>query len=167
MIDLPRVRPISHLYAIQPSLDWFCGLDSGGRQVIMYPSVKGWEATFFDKSGDYLGMKEWELIPYHPTAGPGWREAQAQSIKLTAEKWTREIGLQSGTIRIHRGTAPEIPIEDWPAWMVEFMDDPSKEPEATRARYTKIVEDWWRDGCYVLWMGKDYWMSGNGEIEST
>jgi len=163
-------RTTSHLYPIaDQSYEWNCGTDARGLQVFTYFGLEELTAIFFKSDGTVAEVKKRELPPFAPSSGPGWREAKEASEAAAFDAWKREIGISSGTIRIRRQAVEDLIIEDWPEFFVEFArgDDKTERREENRQRLWDEIERWWREGCYVLWFGKDYWMEGDGTIGST
>lgn len=163
--------PSSRTYRIgNDGLDWICGVDRVGRQVFLYQAHDDHlTAAFFDPAGNLLEVSERKLPPYEPSAGPGWREAEARNIEESFAAWRAELGFQIRPIEIRTTSFGDVVIEKYPDFLSDFLDDPQGQTpdERTRAELAETVADWDRRGCYVLWLGKDYWMSGDGQIDST
>lgn len=163
-------RPSSHLYPIaDQSSEWICGTDGRGLQVFAYVWIEDIIAIYFAGDGALAEVRKTKLPAYDPSTGPGFAEAKERSESAALEAWRREIGFASGTIRIKRQAVEDLIIEDWPGCFFEFGADPAGvEPsEGHRKRLERQIERWQREGCYVLWFGKDYWMEGDGTIGST
>jgi hypothetical protein len=163
-------RPSSHLYLIaNESYEWRCGTDKRGYQVFLYAGIEDAVAIVFDSEGNAVDVIKEPLIPYHPAGGPGSVEAQEARDMAAIEALENELGFAGGTIRIRRQAIADLIIEDWPSYFDDFLQNPSEfEPrEENQQRVMESIRRWQREGCYVLWFGKDYWMEGDGTIEST
>ena len=158
-----RLYPI----ACAPHDNFYAGTAIGDRQVLMGPAGHGLAAVFFDGRGNYIEYQE-RPFPFELVGYPDYDDPRA--VKARTD-WLDEIGFQAGTIRVRRFDVPGegIGIEDRPAHYDNFLKDPETvEPdEVSRARDYESIARWEREGMYVLWWGKDFWMDGRGEVEST
>ena len=171
MSNISGATPSARTYLIgNDSLDWVCGVDRRGRQVFLYHAHEDHlTAAFFDVAGDLLEVAERKLPPYAPTVGPGRREAEARNVEEHLTLWQAELGLRICPLRVRSTKFADVVIEQYPGHLSDFLADPQREApdETTRSELRDMVADWDRRGCYVLWLGKDYWMSGDGQVDST
>jgi hypothetical protein len=84
------------------------------------------------------------------------------------EDWMEQLGFAPDTIHIQKFALPDraIEIKDTPDYLQEFIDSPSlfsgRDEELSRC-----VDEWRKQGGYVLIWDEEYEMTADGEVEST
>ena len=159
-----RLYPI----ACAPHDFLYAGTVSGERQVLIGISGHHLAGVFFDRQGNFIEVQERRLPGYN-----SWEHVDHDDPRVlkVLHDWQEELGFTAATIKVRRFDVPGqgIGIEDRPEHFEAFLKDPERvEPdEVTRARDLESIRRWEREGMYVLWWGRDLWMDGNGEVEST
>jgi hypothetical protein len=87
--------------------------------------------------------------------------------------WLAELGFQPGTIFVKKFDDPVtgFNVADLPRHYVKFLADPHVQSfdDDERAEYPEMIDDWVREGMFVVRVG-DYewlWMDGDGDVNST
>jgi hypothetical protein len=167
--------PIRGHFVIQSEEDYnfVAGQDASGHQVLMGVTPSGLIALFFDKAGRLVDVEYREIPPALP------RDEMEATKRMEYERglwplldsWKQELGFEPCSIEI----APFF-LDDWqigiacaPAFWQSFLENPLSIPDPSfRERRRAEVDNWRRQGNYVLWWcGKEYWMSGVGEVTDT
>jgi hypothetical protein len=165
-----RVYPIQN-----DGYDFFTGVCSDGRQVVMGLLCPELVAFFFDPEGNLLGR---EQRPWSAEAGelaghtPPYQiygERFEQLINAQRLEWQAEIGYRPATIGIKEFLDHEysVGIEVLPDYL-QFLDiEAERDSEEERQDLLETRDSWLAEGNFVWWWAKDYYMSREGEIEST
>ncbi len=155
------------LYPIQDhGYDFRTGSVGDGREVIMGLLCLYLVAFFFDPKGNYLETQK-RVLHFMKRHQPPY-DIYDKRIEERLHVWQEEIGLRPKTIKVKRFmSADGAGIEDLPGHYQQFLEDPSQFDEEGRQYYPELIRDWREEGSFVFWWAKDYWMSRNGEVEST
>lgn len=151
--------PENHLFPIQGYEEEFCtGTCADGRQVVIGLLEPQLRAYFFDPQGNLLGK---EHRPYQKPIK--WGDNSA-----IYNEWQRELGFLSGTIHV-RGffdSEEDVGIELIPQHLQP--EEIAAEPDAElRGFLEETRAGWLLEDNFVWWWAKDYWMTPDGEVEST
>jgi hypothetical protein len=144
-------------------------------QVLMGLYSPDLVCVFFDGGGELVRVES-RPADVPPSAGypyiydiyqPAFRARLAGLI----ESWQREIGYVASPIRIHPFKLQDrfIGVAERPEFYEEFLLNPEHAApnEARRARMHELVRKWDREGMFVLYWAKDFWMTNDGQIHST
>jgi len=164
------------LYAVQyeDGYNFVAGVLPNGEQVLI--GVVGDHplhvvAAFFDKAGHFI-KQESRSVAF--TEKLGETHAQQQYGKTAAlwrvlEEWKAEIELRPSTIKIAKFYLPEwdywglgIEISDLPLFMQNHVDFHAAEKDDL-----DDIEEFRRNGQFVLRWGTEYWMSQEGAVTDT
>jgi hypothetical protein len=165
--------PKDLLYPLQYDPDFETGFCADGRQVVMGLLCPCLVAYFFDANGIWIGkeINPWEYpAPTHPASGR-YLLSDAAFISAMDRQTTafqEKIGFRPGTIRVKSFFDEEygIGIELLPEHYVDIETSPYI-PDEERQNFLESRDDWLENGNFVWWWGKDYYMSAEGEVEST
>jgi len=154
--------------------DFDAGVTKDGRQLLMSFFWSGITAIFFDSEGNLLGH-EIRPLPMPPPTHPNGVQYQTKefdaAVKLAIDQWKSELGFKAEPIRVRRFQSQELGlgIDDRPWHFEEFLKAPEAlEPdEKERARTWEHIEDWERDGSFVLYWGNALWVNGAGVVTSS
>jgi hypothetical protein len=172
MSEPPRA-PADRLFAIQcPEVYEFqAGWSSQGDQVLMGLVEDGVVAVFFSASGRFL---RYEFRPVKPEPVPSQspvKQEQARDALLWSAlgDWTDELGLTRGVIKVFPFWVGQwvIGIAGLPDFWVRFLSNPQSENERRRVQWFKEIEEWQREGKYILWWRSEYWMDKEGHVFAT
>jgi len=169
-------KPEGRLFPIQnDACDFFTGVCADGRQVVMGLLCPQLVAFFFDPQGNLLGREErpWsaEAAELAGTPPPYRIYAEGFQALITAQRqeWQTEIGCREATIRIKEFLDDEysVGIEILPDHY-QNLDTSSEDYDAEELQeLVEEREEWLAAGNFVWWWAKDYYMSREGEVEST
>ena len=140
--------------------DFSTGICADGRQVVLGVLEPELVAYFFDPQGDLLRMER--RPPRKPT------HSDNNSRDTGHDEWKLELGFVSGPIHIKGFFDAEeyVGIELIPEHLQP--EEIAAEPDAElRGHLAETRAGWLEGGNFVWWWAKDYWMSSEGEVEST
>jgi hypothetical protein len=168
----------NRLYKIQNhGEDFFTGVCSDGRQVVMGLLCPHVVAYFFDSKGRFLESERqlWvhpaprmtmppELSHIPTVMAPGTGpykiyDSQFQAaIKIQIEQWQQALGWRAATIEVLEffDATHSVGIRRMPGYLK------GKDPEIEHER-----QNWISKGQFVWRWSKDYEMDPDGEVEST
>lgn len=151
--------------------DFVTGMTGDGRQAILgmntYLELIGF---FFDEGGFLTGVEHRRLPPeYQIVAANPYDAAEVRKTELAIGIWEQELGFKRAIIRVRSFSEDGVRIEALPSHFEEFLKNPrAVEPdERLRARLQNEIDHWRREGMFVFWWGKDYWMDADGNVDST
>ena len=161
------------LYQIQGSdREFYAGIVKGRRQVLMGPqSFTELIAIFFDENGCFLNYELRPLPPEPVVVGANPYDPDlVKKIDAVLSRWHAELEFRAAPIKVRKFDCEGNRVEDLPDYLQEFEDNPEQpsgpyDPPAEELRET--LRNWREKGMYVLWWGKDYWMTAEGEVDST
>jgi hypothetical protein len=164
------------LFPIQDhGYDFFTGVCADGHQVVMGLLCPEIVCVFFDPAGNYLGCEQrfWgeeaaDLAgrePIYNIFGDRFRVLIAQQIK----GWQAELGFRTATIRVKEFWADghSVGIEEMPDHYRDIETADWFPNEERRQHFRESRERWLARGSFVFWWAKDYYVSRDGEVEST
>jgi hypothetical protein len=155
--------------------DFFAGVCADGRQVVMGLLCPAVAAYFFDAEGNYLASerRRWSAgaaklagrKPPYTIFGCHFRELTAQQTKA----WQTELGFRPGNIYVKQFSNRDhtVGIEILPSHYQDLETTARLTTEVERRQLIASRDQWLEDGSFVWWWGKDYYMSKEGEVEST
>lgn len=155
--------------------DFFTGVCSDGRQVVMGLLCPALVAYFFDLEGNLVAREErrWsEAAAEAAGATPPYQiftnEFEAL-IELQRREWETELGLRAGTIRVKQFFDPElrVGIDLLPEHYRDVDIAPWLADGKEREEFARSRDRWVAEGKFVWFWGKDYYMTNAGEVEST
>ena len=164
--------PEDRLYNIQNSTYYFhTGCLTDGHQVLMGVQMPEAVLLLFDASGNYecTHVRDFSTLPSTDFSQGFYAQ---EGISHISEKeipaWQEEIGYVPGTIRVKRFFLPErwIGIREIPedyeeeAINADFPDEEAEEMREVRRR-------WYADQSFVLCFDEDYYMSEDGDVDSS
>jgi hypothetical protein len=150
-------HPGNHLFPIQnDGYDFFTGVCADGRQMVMGLLEPHLVAYFFDKNGNLLGGDKRLL-------------EKGKLLEQVMLEWQKELGFRTATIHVKEFYNREYPvgIEILPEHYRSVETDTWFPNEEERKEFIKSRNRWLTEGNFVWWWAKDYYMSKEGEVEST
>jgi hypothetical protein len=141
------------LYAIQDDFYHYrTGYLDDGNQVLLLSDDEGARVAEspwveFDGEGDLITVHPGEVTPISKPA----------------------LSFTPGTIRVKPFFLPDlwIGIRNLPDHYQKFLDNPADASEEERRYYPEKIRDWRESGSFVLWFNEDYYLSKDGEVESS
>lgn len=93
----------------------------------------------------------------------------APQSRRELRRWERELKAHDATISIKRFFIPErqIGIQDLPEHYLEFLANRDTYDEERRRELQSDVDNWLRDGDFVLYWTEDYYLDRTGEVVSS
>ena len=172
---MPR-KPKHRLFPIQNhGYDFFTGVCADGRQVVMGLLCPELVAFFFGAEGNYLGREErpWSAAagklagrkPPYSIFGDRFRALICKQLK----EWQDELEFHAATIRVKEflDDKHSVGIELLPSHYRDLETGTWFPNEEERQQFIKSRDHWVERGSFVWWWAKDYYMSEDGEVEST
>jgi len=151
--------PDSKLFLLQGYEEDFCtGTCADGRQAVLGLYEPQLLAYFFDMQGNMLGK---ERQPYQ-------EPIQAGNDSAIYNDWQAMLGFSPGTIHIRGFFDSEegIGIELIPEHLLP--EAIAAEPDTEQRGFLKEDRAGWLESGNFVWLwGNDYWMTPEGEVEST
>jgi hypothetical protein len=153
------------------SYDYLTGVCGDGRQVVMGLLCPHVVAYFFGRNGELLGDEHRDWITPAPWVPTGYYDIYDKKflagVADQIREWQRAIEFRKGTIRIRAFFDDRHPVG-----ICELPEHLSDEEIANcddneRAELEKSRSKWIRQGAFVWWWARDYYMSRDGEVEST
>jgi hypothetical protein len=159
-------------YKIAPAWPgfWNCGTTADGRQVMIYPVIDHVEALFFSAGGRFLQAETRDAVRHQPRSGPAWQAAQELKLAVSEcfDRWLRELRFAQATITVEPTDDCPLKFAEWPEPYLQFLNNRESEPDdETRRAMQEFCEEWKREENFVMWFGDEFWMSGDGNIDST
>ncbi len=153
-------------YTIDSCLDFQTGRLPDGRQVLLGLLCPVASAIVFSPEGDYQEVLERALV-FLKRRPNGIFDTYDERIKPEIELWKLELGWMPRPIVVKKFAVDNlgVRVEDYPTYF-EDLDAPTIAADE-REELTKSKAEWDREGMYVLWWGKDYWMASDGSVDST
>ncbi len=174
--------------------DFFTGVTSDGRQVLMGLLCPNLVAVFFDAEGSYLSHDVLDLTMLPPrmgVTGVSWQTPTGvESIngiregpfKISDPTFQSSLANDIGSLKAKVGfierpirlrqfklDGQSIGIELLPRHLAEFKTNPDgvAEDQEELNELQSELADWESSGNFVFYWAKDYWFGPNGQIEST
>ncbi len=162
------------LYKIATTVPYFyTGRLMDGTQMLMGVQPPNLVGVVFDPDGNYLTTS---LKQISREQRPTLRD-QSEIDPTSAEDefsayiydWQRELKLRTETISVKQFSLPErwIGIRDLPEHYQEVLDHPENFSEERLQELQGDIEAWRGSGEFVLDWDEDYYMSEEGELDST
>jgi hypothetical protein len=149
------------------------GICADGRQVVMGLLCPHLVAYFFDSNGAFAGGKRqlWkypaqssEDNTWYGFSDPTFKVAIAEQIN----EWQQELGFYQSIIKIQEFFDDTYPvgISILPGELEQDEIEAEEDPEE-RAFWEAQKVDWLANSQFVWWWAKDYYMSKEGNVNST
>jgi hypothetical protein len=156
--------------------DFVTGVCADGRQVVMGLLCPYLVAYFFAPDGRLLEDEDrlWER-PARRMGGDGpymiYDDDFQAALARQRKEWQAALGFQPCPIQVRAfldGRHP-VGIELLPDYLQEHepADWEGEPDEEVRQDIEQSRATWLASGQFVWWWAKDYWMSADGEVEST
>ena len=149
------------LYPIKDSQDYFrAGVSpTDGVQAVFFRQAENAICLKFAADGRLLGSES-KLL-----SNPENDETRCEEI----ENWMAQLGFNPSTIHVQKFAIPRLAIEirDLPYYLQEYVDSPAKFPQDRQEHLSRRVDEWRRDGGFVLIWDEEYEMSAEGDVDST
>ena len=167
MDEVLLCKAAQSVYLIQNDGEhYYAGRLNNGNQVLM----DGFSRVEFDSGGNVVATSCPEDTSYTVQA------LDAEGSVLSAYFRPTDLPPPSvmppftpGTISVKPFFLTEcsIGIRDLPDHLQEFLDHPENADEEERRYYPEEVKEWRERGSFVLWWNEDYFLSKEGELESS
>jgi hypothetical protein len=161
--DPDRVYRINY---VDDTFTFVPGHNAAGEQVLAGGvSDELLVAFYFDAEGHYLRL-DFRPVAYTPDPSlfvGEQRLQRAYAFQETQREWLRELGLTGGTIRVRHFAFPEwgIGTAAWPhAWFPEVQ----RALAAGEPLEGEFLQEWQREGMWVLHWRNDFWMTADGDV---
>ncbi len=165
---------IKRLYNIRNSPPYFyTGHLSDGMQALINVQMPDLFMVVFDADGNYLRTSTKAISQERHLSDVPLAEAPPGSaydeFTAHAQEWQKELGVTPKTILVKQFYLPElhIGITDLPEHYQEVVDHPENFSAEHLQELQVEVEAWLGSGEFVLDLDIDYYMSEEGEVEST
>jgi hypothetical protein len=151
--------------------DFQTGITSEGRQVLMGLLCPHLVAYFFSPAGD---LQEREARAWHYPAprmkgnGPFqiYDDEFERRLNLQRDEWKQAMGFKESPIRVKEFFDKEnsVGIEPLPEHMLDlsWCEDEEEQQLVEQGR-----DEWIAEGKFVFYWAKDYFMTRDGEVESS
>ncbi len=166
--------PVKRLYNIMNSPPYFyTGHLPEGTQTLINVQLPDLFMVAFDADGNYLRTSTRGISKERPLADVPLAEALPGSaydeFTAYAHEWQRELCVTPGTISVKQFYLPEccIGITDLPEHYQEVVDHPENFSAERLQELQGDIEAWLGSGEFVLDLDIDYYMSEEGDVEST
>jgi hypothetical protein len=154
--------------------DFFTGVCSDGRQVVMGLLCPEVVAYFFDAEGRLLGdeRRPWD----HPAPRMGgngpyriYDDVFQGMLAVQIAEWQTALDCSSGPIRVRQFFDRRHPvgITLLPSHMQPTDDEWRDMSRDERRELEHDRAEWLANGEFVWLWAKDYWMAADGEVTST
>ncbi len=164
----------NRLFPIQNDEDILAtGICADGRQAMMGLLCPWLVAYFFNHDGEIIGgeRQQWN----HPAPRMGedspyriYDPAFGVAIAAQMKAWQTKLGFKQGKIEIQEFFDEELYVGITVLPDHLELEEIEEEDDLEERKY--LEEDranWFANGNFVWWWAKDYWMSKDGDIEST
>jgi len=145
------------------------GTTSAGTQVLIGLLCPYVAVYVFSQDGALLGGQRRLWLEPAPRMGEGgpyriYDPAFQTAVSRQIREWQDELAFTAGCIRVQGFSDPEMNagIEELP----EHLQDLDEEDEDFEELQEQLA-DWEASGSFVFHWGKEYFMSRDGEVEST
>ncbi len=157
-------RPEDHLYTLQEGPDFDTGFCADGTQVLFCPCYYHEVLGFFFDGAGRLVHQEQRKVEEDGSRG-GDASPDCPATQLLLKQWKDEVRFRPGTIKVRRffNEALFVGIDDG----LDMFEDHEAIPEAEREYNRESRAGWLESGCFVFYFGRDYHVSGDGEVMST
>ena len=158
------------LRRIQHSADYFAaGRSPDGRQFLIGLQCPDMVVLMFDPDGVCQEVSTRPLTESSCSRrGDGWLVVpeQASSERLV---WLQDLGAAPGTIEVQPFSIAdrEITSRLMPEHLLEYQAHPDNFDGDQRPHLEDALAKWTASGSHVLIWAEEYWISADGEIEST
>lgn len=157
------------LYNITTNTPYFyTGRLSDGTQMLIGVQPPNLVGIVFDVTGDYLETSLKQMDQEQEPTAEDQDKADAAFSALIHE-WQTDLGVVPGTISVNQFCLPErfIGITDLPEHYQEVLDHPENFTEERLQMLRGDIEAWRANGQFVLNWDEDYYMSEEGDLDST
>lgn len=167
------------LYNIAINIPYFyTGRSSNGTQTLMGVQMPDLVMVVFDADGNYL-RTDLKAIPQdrepddrEPVNAPQVEtdvDSAENEFSAYINEWQTDLGVVPGTISVKQFYLPErfIGITDLPEHYQEVLDHPENFTEERLQMLRRDIEAWRTNGQFVLDWDEDYYMSEEGDLDST
>jgi hypothetical protein len=139
------------------------------NQVLISAQLPELVMIEFDKDGGYMRTLVKELPHELLSSIKGRLWIDSDDLFIEIDKWANETGIKQGTISVQKFYIPErsIGIRDLPDHYQEAIDQADDYDEDERREILEDVHLWCERGDFVLWFTQDYYMTAEGEVDST
>jgi len=151
--------------------DFDTGTIQGDRQVLMGLLCPHLVAYTFSCDGElqHIEVRDWNYpAPRMGADGPYKIHDPLFLHNLTLQftAWWQEIGFHPQSITVQSFFDEErfVGIQPVPDWLIDGYDGESDEGRLQREQDR---QEWYDSGSFVFWWAKNYFMSPDGEVEST
>ncbi len=162
------------LYQIATTIPYFyTGRLMDGTQMLMGVQPPNLVGVVFDADGNYLRTSLKQLsreqrptLRDQPEVNP---KSAEDEFSAYIYGWQRELKLIAGTISVKQFSLPErwIGIRDLPEHYQEVLDHPENFSEERLRELQGDIQEWRESGEFVLDWDEDYYLSKEGELDST
>ncbi len=134
----------------------------GGRQALVGVQLPNLMVLLFSAEGDFLAA---HTIPIASSDRSSIGD-RAQQVVL---EWEEASGFQPVTIRVKPFFLDElwIGIRDLPEHYQDVIDNPDDFEPYRKDELLEDIREWNRSGSFVFYWTEDYYMSIDGEVESS
>lgn len=150
--------------------EYLTGHCADGRQVVMGLLCPHLVVYLFDANGRLLSGERqlWNHPAPRLNSGPFdiYNEAFRTSLDVQFRELQQSLGYSQSPIRVREFFDPDnwVGIEALPS---HYRDLETIANEEERKEFIISRDRWLADGCFVWWWAKDYYMSKDGEVESS
>ncbi len=158
-------------YKLQPgALEFHVGIVGDGRQLLVGPLFPDLTAIFFTPNGIVDQVVNKPLPP--EIANSASEMFSSEGYRRLQSFWAsyeREVGLLPRAIQVQAFDAEGVTILNLPEHLAEFAREPNTfiDDPKERLRLARMLKQWRDEGKFVFVWGKEFWMHGDGTVEST
>jgi hypothetical protein len=155
---------MSRLFPIQDDQGYYStGVLPNGNQVLCGVGGPNFVKVEFSGSGDYLDIKETPTDPHLLRAvGERFLAVNQTELNQEFEDWKNAMELIPSTIQVKL-----FSIENYRIALQEFPEFMQEEAERGDEDAIEWMQEWKASGSFVLYWGNDYFLSPDGEVESS
>jgi hypothetical protein len=163
-VSRPRLYNIQH----EPG-SFHTGHVKNGNQILISVQLPEIVMVEFDADGNYLRVATREIPKQYLSVVNDRLRVDDYVLSALIENWRDEIGLIPGTISVKQFFLPErwICIRDLPDHYQEVLDNPEDYDDEELQNLREDIRQWLAHGDFVLYLDRDYYLSSEGEVEST
>jgi hypothetical protein len=165
------------LYRLRPDQEVFQTGTAQGKQLLLGTNVQDIVLHWFAPDGEFL---ELERLPIPP--GPiqilvrdkpelhtqvVWLRTYDEKVGHQLAELKERIGFVAGEIAVRKFESEEAAIFDLPGEYVQFLENRETSSEEDQKWFDGYIRKWRERNCFVLEFCVEYWMSEDGEVESS
>lgn len=158
------------LYNIQNDVyHYHTGLLENGNQVLMGVQLPELVMVEFNPEGHFVELAARDISGKLQRYNCGLYELDDDMLLVELRIWQSEIGLTPSTISVREFFFPDrwIGIKDIPEHYQDVIERPEDYDEERRRQLQDDIREWSEDGSFVLYWNEDYYLSKEGELESS